>query len=194
MPILGTIASQVPGKISVAAFESIATTLVGSGGASSVTFSSIPSTYKHLQLRYIGRATWQYGDSLVVRLNNDTTNGNYPYTHALYANGTTVAAYADNGDTQPAIGYLMPGNGSYSTTNMFASGVIDLLDYASTNKNKVMRNLYGAENSYTGSAPLPLGLASTVWLNTAAVSTITITASYSSLAQNSHFALYGIKG
>ena len=176
------------------AFDSIATVLVGSGGSSTVTFSSIPSTYKHLQLRYIARATWQYGDSLLVRLNGDTTSGNYPYTHYLTGNGAAASSGADNSSPQPAIGYLMPGTGSYSQAGMFSTGVIDILDYKSTNKNKVMKNIMGSDNNYTGNAGLPSGLTSTVWLNTAAVSTITITAVNSTLAQHSHFALYGIKG
>lgn len=32
-------------------YDSIATTTVGAGGAASITFSSIPSTYQHLQIR-----------------------------------------------------------------------------------------------------------------------------------------------
>ena len=36
-------------------YDSIATVVVGSGGASSITFSSVPSTYKHLQIRFIAR-------------------------------------------------------------------------------------------------------------------------------------------
>jgi hypothetical protein len=194
MPILGTTSSPAKNFLVSPSFESIATQIVGAGGAASITFSSIPSTYKHLQLRYIGRATWQYGDSVVVRFNGDTTSSNYPYVHAVYANGTTAAAYNDNASPQPAIGYLMPGNGSYSTANMFATGILDILDYSSNNKNKVMRNLYGSDNNYTGSAGLPTALSSAVWLNTAAVSSVTVTAAYSNLAQYSHFALYGIKG
>ena len=51
MPILGVIASQITGHLSTNSFESIQTVTVGSGGQSSISFSSIPSTYKHLQLR-----------------------------------------------------------------------------------------------------------------------------------------------
>jgi len=176
------------------AFDSIATVLVGSGGSSTVTFSSIPSTYKHLQLRYIARSSWQYGDNIIVRLNGDTTSANYPYTHYLTGNGSAAGSANDNAAPQPGIGYLMPGTGSYSAAGMFSTGVLDILDYKSTNKNKTMKNFSGADNNYTGSAGLPSGLVSTVWLNTAAVSTITITGANSNFVQHSHFALYGIKG
>ena len=55
MPILGIIASSIQGS-KTTAYESIATQTVGAGGVASVTFSSIPSTYKHLQLRIMSRA------------------------------------------------------------------------------------------------------------------------------------------
>ena len=52
-PILGIYASQISGHLFApsGAYDSIATTTVGAGGASSITFSSIPSTYTHLQVR-----------------------------------------------------------------------------------------------------------------------------------------------
>jgi hypothetical protein len=54
MPILGIIASS---KLTVSnSYESIATTTVGSGGSATVTFSSIPATYKHLQVRTLIRS------------------------------------------------------------------------------------------------------------------------------------------
>ena len=54
MPILGIIASSQQGGISSTAYESIATVTLGSA-ASTINFSSIPSRYQHLQLRFIGR-------------------------------------------------------------------------------------------------------------------------------------------
>ena len=57
-------------------FESIATTTVGSGGIADVTFSSIPATYTHLQLRGIARTNRADSnqDAVVVRFNSDTGN------------------------------------------------------------------------------------------------------------------------
>ena len=192
---VGIYASQISGHLWApnGAYDALATVTVPSGGVSSVTFAGIPQGYKHLQLRYIARATWQYGDSLVVRFNNDSTSSNYPYTHYLSGNGSSASGSADNTAPQPQIGYLMPGAGSYSTSGMFAAGVLDVLDYGSTTKNKVMRSLYGADNNYTGSAGLPIVLASTMWTNTAAVTTINLTAASSNFAEYTQFALYGVK-
>ena len=50
------------GESSMGAFESIATAVVDSSGASSITFSNIPQTYKNLQIRYIARNQGSSGD------------------------------------------------------------------------------------------------------------------------------------
>ena len=49
MPILGIMASQISGHLSNPSYESIATYTVGAGGSSTMVFSSIPQTYKHLE-------------------------------------------------------------------------------------------------------------------------------------------------
>ena len=60
MPILGIIASSHVNFIPTGSFSSIATVTVGSGGSSTVSFISIPQTYKHLQLRGIAKGTTSY--------------------------------------------------------------------------------------------------------------------------------------
>ena len=55
MPILGVIDSAKTGNLS--SYESIQTITVGSGGASTIVFSSIPSTYAHLQIRALNITT-----------------------------------------------------------------------------------------------------------------------------------------
>ena len=81
---LGIYASQISGHLSTNNFSSIATVTVGSGGASSITFSSIPSTYTHLQLRIMGFTTGavNYG----IQFNGDS-GGNYSY-HYLDGSAT----------------------------------------------------------------------------------------------------------
>jgi hypothetical protein len=173
-------------------YDSIATSTVGSGGTSTITFSSIPSTYKHLQLRYIGRtnrATYS-SDSLAIRFNSDS-GSNYSY-HLLYGQGSSVSAAAVTSTT------LMesPTSTTTAAANPFAGGIIDVLDYASTNKNKTLRTLGGFDNN-NGSANLEgyVTFASGLWMNTAAINTITLTPKNGSLfTEYSSFALYGIKG
>jgi len=69
-PILGILASQNYPRIN-GAYESIATTTV-STSVSSITFSSIPATYTHLQLRWIARSDRAAAQDFVdIRLNSD---------------------------------------------------------------------------------------------------------------------------
>jgi len=178
-PILGIIASSISGSISSNSFESIATVTVGSGGASYAEFTSIPSTYTHLQVR--GMLKNSSNDGILMRLNSDT-GSNYS-AHYLYGNGTS--AFGDN-SVPTSYFYLASG----STSVQPSAFVMDLLDYANVNKYKTGRILSGTEVNGSGSY---VWLFSGNWRNTAAVSTIRIYPNAGTLQQYSHFALYGIK-
>ena len=163
------------------AYDSIATTTVGAGGTSTITFSSIPSTYTHLQIRYLNTTSTVY-QNLVFRFNSDT-GSNYAW-HRLLGDGTSTVADAVSTTTSMNIGR------SGTSASNFAGGVFDLLDYANTNKYKTARSLYGTDGNGSGAIFLGSGL----WQSTSAVSTITITSAAGNFDQYSSFALYGIKG
>jgi len=168
-------------------YESIATVLVGSAGASSVTFSNIPQTYKHLQLRIIARTTFNNNDDyLSMRFNGDS-GANYTY-HGLYALNTTPGAYGSGNQTILSLQRVA----GASAANTFGIVVADILDYTSVNKFKTFRNLGGCEDNTQGSVYLHSG----VWQNTAAITSVQIFGgnASSTLVQHSHFALYGIRG
>lgn len=180
------------------AFESISTVNVESGGTSSVIFSSIPSTYKHLQLRYIvqtNRST--YGvDSLNMRVGvSSSDTGNNYSRHYLLGNGSTPEA-AGSG----TVNSWQLINGSATTTAgtyIFGAGVIDILDYQNTNKYKTLRALGGVEHngSVGGYQTGNINFTSGSWQSTSAIGYIEITSSTSNtIQQYSQFALYGIKG
>jgi len=180
-PILGIFASQISGHLFApsGAYDSIATTTVGAGGASSITFSSIPSTYTHLQIRGISKMS--SGASLYMQLNSDT-GSNYA-RHFLNGNGSTTGAGGNSSFTNMFVGTTA------NATSTFGANVIDILDYANTNKYTTSRSLSGADANGSGFLQFMSGL----WMNTAAVTTITITGD-SNFDQYSQFALYGIKG
>ena len=166
-------------------YESIATVTVGAGGSASVSFSSIPSTYKHLQIRALSRTDRAVTyTSNIIRFNSDTTNTNYSQ-HELLGNGT--AASAGGGANSP-IYTLIPGTST--TASVFEGDVIDILDYADTNKYKTVRILSGYDGNGSGVAFFGSGS----WRNTAAISSISLTATSGNIVQYSSFALYGIKG
>lgn len=161
-------------------YESIATVDVGAGGVSSVTFSGIPSTYKHLQIRLIAQSN-QSSTSGVMQFNGDTAS-NYS-NHYLSGDGSSAAA----GSLLSSFMYsnYIP---SSSNTNVFGAGVIDILDYSDTNKYTTFRSLSGGDLNGSGIAALYSGS----WRNTAAITSITLTRGVGLLSQYSSFALYGV--
>jgi hypothetical protein len=168
-------------------YESISTVTVGGGGSSSITFSSIPSTYKHLQVRGIGRTTnsGTLGNPGIT-FNGDSSVSNYTM-HILYGDGASAAAFGGGAGTGTDTSIT---TGSTAGSNIFGVAVIDLLDYASTNKYKTVRSLTGADLNGSGT----IRLYSNLWMNTSAISSITLTPTASaSYSQYSQFALYGIK-
>jgi hypothetical protein len=168
-------------------FDSIATVTVGSGGAANVEFTSIPSTYTHLQIRGIAKSDNNGSlDNLQMQFNSDTA-ANYK-SHFLYGTGSTVGAGVAASDNLMLASRVTGGNSSYA--NIFGSFVIDILDYANTNKYKVHRSLSGHDENGLGEIFFESGL----WRNTNAITSIKLYAQDFNWKQYSHFALYGIKG
>ncbi len=157
-----------------------------SSSASSVEFTNIPQTYKHLEIRSIAKDTAQASGSfnLRARFNNDS-GSNYTL-HRLFGQGSSASADAYTGQTSFIAGNVAA-NG-YS--GVYGAGVCQILDYTSTNKNKTVRTLSGADVNGTGGY---IFFTSNLWLNTAAVTSITILTDATALAANSSFALYGIQ-
>ena len=191
-PILGIYASQISGHLVTNNYSSISTVTVGSGGTSSITFSSIPSTYSHLQVRAITRSnrTSDINDVFAITLNSDTTSGNY-YAHILFGNGSSTGAFSSqtaNGSAGMYVGLWQAS--STTTANVFGSAILDVLDYANTNKNKTLRALTGFDANGSGS----IGLQSGAWFSTSAVNSITFFPVFgTSFNQYTQFALYGVK-
>lgn len=168
-------------------YESIATTTLSST-ATSVTFSSIPDTYRHLQLRVMTRFAGNDG-GFGFYYNGDTNPGNYRSHFIL------------NGSASNPVGYTI-GDGymSWTTANnswtagFYTTFIVDITNYTSTNKNKVSKTMSGA---VTPSNQFQT-FSQTWWNNQNAINSIRFDATAqggtSSFAANSTFALYGIKG
>ena len=184
-PILGIWASA-NSAAAATSFESIATVTVGSGGSSTVTFSSIPSTYAHLQIRAIVRGDGGNTDNgFYLRLNSDSGTN---YTrHRIRGDGSSASASANTSLDYAAQGG-MPAGGA--AANIFGTLIVDILDYADTNKYTTIRSLIGEDRNGAGS----ISLTSNLWLNTNAITSILLAFDGPNMVQYSHFALYGIKG
>ena len=167
-------------------FESIAT-VTAAGGETSLTFSSIAGTYKSLQIRGIMRAS-STGTNLFFRLNSVSS-----YTsHRLKGNGTTASAAGQTGRTN----YQMEGAaGSGTGASMFGVFLVDIIDYASTSKNKTIRSISGLDdNSGATSSFITLNSALADGLGLTAVTSIVFTPELGTFSAGTTLALYGIKG
>ena len=168
------------------AFESIATTVLGSS-TPTITFSSIPATYKHLQLRYEARTDRANNEDIVqIRFNTDS-GANYS-RHYLFGDGASLGSGGVANETR----MLTDGcTGASATSGIFGVGIVDVIDYADVNKYKTLRGLTAYDRNGGGLIVVNSGS----WRSTVAINTITVTSYYASnFVQYSHFALYGIKG
>lgn len=161
-----------------------------SGSAFSfATFNSIPSTFTHLQLRVFGRATFNNGGfNGSVYLTFNGSSANYGQRHTLSGNGSSASSFAGTSSNQIALIGVVSDAGSIA--NNYGCAIIDILDYANTNKNKTVRVIGGADNNGTANFGA-VSLGSQAWLDTAAITSIQV-GTDATFAANSHIALYGI--
>ena len=141
-----------------------------SSSASSVTFSSIPATYRDLIVIAEEDSTNAAG-TLELRFNGDT-GANYPW---VWMRGSGTAASSTTGPG-PFIGYT-----GYNNTSSF--NIIHIMDYSATDKHKS----YLLRQEIAGFHTVALAGG---WANTAAITSITLAAT--TLASGSTFYLYGI--
>lgn len=164
--------------------EPIASTLLSSSTAG-VVFDSIPSTYKHLQLRIFLNNS---GDNnFYLQMNGDRTASNY-FSHYMVGNGTSTYAGYYSTDPGAYIGFA-----AYS--GYFGAYVVDILDYTSTAKNKTVRSLHGYDTN--SSVNQFVGLVSSAWANASTpIESLRIftTAGSGTMGANTRISLYGIKG
>jgi hypothetical protein len=186
-PILGIMASS---KLTVqSSYESIQT-VTAAGGETTLSLTSIPQTYTHLQIRTMNRfaqsATgWTYYG---IGFNSNATG--YAY-HALWGNGSIPATEA--AATQTSIYTYYSIINAQTPTDARAVGIIDIHDYTSTTKNTTVRYRHGFDVNGNGYIVLGSGF----WNNTAAVTSIQfkdINTGSNGFLAGTTFALYGIKG
>lgn len=179
--------SQGGGSGGLDAFQLISTTVLGTA-QSSVTFSSIPSTFRSLQLRVVGRSAQAANyDSWFFRVNGDSGN-NYAYKDIDFS-----STAATSNQATPTSGVVAVGlHAANSPANNFGSFVVDILGNNVTTRKTSLRGFGGAfyfPPGSTGAASVFAG----VWNNTAVVTSLTVsTNSASNLIAGSRFSLYGV--
>lgn len=162
-------------------YDSIATS--SPTAANTITFSSIPSNYKHLQVRFLVNQT--DGSTMRLRLNGDSSTSSYT-EHQLDTNGASVSAGGNGSGIVSGIAVATANN----TTGIFTTGIIDIHDYSSSSKNKTVRIFAGRERNGSGDIYLRSGL----YISTTTVSSLTLYVAGANFTSGSTFALYGVKG
>jgi hypothetical protein len=188
MNILGIISSSITAGLNTdnGTIFPIRSTVVPSGGTSYIEFTSIPSTYTHLQVRGITFGTAAPSGSMLFQMNGDT-NSNYN-SHILGGNGTVPSAYSTGSETSGRFyGYY----DNLSNTSYPLAFIMDILDYTNTNKNKTVRTLSGMDKNGTNYGEV--FIYSSVWRSNSAVNSLRLYCGGQNLGQYTYFALYGIK-
>ena len=187
--VLGSFSSGV--AASTSSYESIASA-TGTGSSGTITFSSIPATYASLQIRGITRNTNAATSSNALRLNfnGDDSSSNYAF-HTLNGDGSNANAAGTSGFSYIQAVGVVPQNSA--TANLVGAVIIDIHDYASTTKNKTVR-IFGGSDRNAADTTYKVNLASGLWVDTSAISSVSIVSASASWGTQTTFALYGIKG
>lgn len=158
-------------------------TINGTGSSGSITFSSIPQTYKHLQIRYVAKNT---SSATQINITINGVNSAVYSAHTLLGNGSTITSTSSVSQTSVGLNNSMS---SSTMTNALAVGVIDLLDYSSNSKNTTIKAMYGIADDI-GRVSLSSGL----YNQTNPVTSLTLSCSADNFSSLTRFSIYGLKG
>jgi len=151
-------------------YTALATVTLGAS-ASSVTFSSIPATYRDLILVFAGTVSTAQG--LKVQFNADATDGNYSRVY-MYGDGSSAVSESFSNSRALEVG-------TSQTT-----ATLQVMDYSATDKHKTQLSRGGPADS------LVLAQASR-WANTAAITSLGIVADGgTTISTGTVISLYGV--
>jgi hypothetical protein len=161
----------------------IASVEVGSAGASSMAFSSIPQGYTDLKLVFSARvSTGTAGtDQMLISFNGLTTNFSM---RILYGSGT-AAGSINNGGNERLIGWI---DNSGNTAYTFSNGETYIPNYSGAT-NKSLSTDVVLENNATA---VYTTMASNLWSSSAAITSLTLAPAAGSFEQYTTATLYGI--
>jgi hypothetical protein len=153
-------------------YTPLATVTLGTA-TTSVTFSSIPSTYRDLILVHNGTSSNSDVNSVIARFNSDSGN-NYPGLNMTADGSGSSVSYTING---------IPVN---YTKNVVGSGICQIFDYSATNKHKTAIARHNSGGS-------DVRAISGRWANSAAINSITLVIDTGlSFSTGTIFSLYGV--
>ena len=166
-------------------YVAIATVTVGSGGANTIVFSSIPATYTDLELKLSARSSRNAGahSGLYVKFNTSTTGYSF---RCLEVNDTNVRSTNNASQVMATI------NQDTDTASTFSNLSMYIPNYAGSNNKSLSIDEVTENNS---SSTYQLGMIAGLWSNSSAITDITLTVENGSFdfKQYSTATLYGIK-
>ena len=165
-------------------FESIATVTATGSSTTTLSLTSIPSTYKSLQVRFNYASVSNAGATVGITYNG-VTSSSYVYHYLTGAQGSVQPG------AQSATTSFSPQGALNAVRTTYPHvGILDIIDYASTSKNKTSRVFFGRDENTTNTGEV--SLVSNLFLSTSAISSITFTIDSDAFAAGSTIALYGI--
>lgn len=196
---LGFMGAGISGHLILpSSFESIATVSFASNTNGNATFTSIPQTYKHLQLRVRANnlsAPFVGNYNLYMNMNNDS-NANYT-AHTMYSDLASGNIAASDFNSNNSMNFQKAClNSTSSTYSYFAYTIIDIYNYANTSMYKSAMSMSGgfdftgnATSSSNNGASLDLN----TWKSTSAITRLDLSCSYGAWGAGCSVSLYGIK-
>jgi hypothetical protein len=159
----------------------IKTVTVGSGGASSIDFNSIPQTYTDLLIVLSTRSSRSnHSDEVDIKFNGVTTNLSVRY---LSADGASVGT-----GTAPVV-FIGYSSGSTTSANTFGNCQVYIPNYTAGINKSISADGTAETNATYAARSINAGL----WNSTAAITSISLYSdSASTLQQYSTASLYGI--
>ena len=161
-------------------YKLISSVTVGSGGASSIDFTSIPQTYTDLVLKVSSRMTnGSNNDLIYLTLNSSTSSFT---TRWLYGSGSGTSSATD--------ARLLGWTSNYNdTANTFGNAEVYIPNYTGSNYKSVSWDGVGENNATAAEASLSAQL----WSNTAAITSVSLVPGAGTFVQYSTAYLYGVE-
>lgn len=169
-------------------YIAIASTTVGAGGASNVTFSSIPQTYTDLIV--MGSARSVSSGSGRIRINYNNASDSAFSTKVLWGTGAGAGSFSETG-SQNMI--ASPYSMANDTANTFTNFQIYIPNYASSKYKNLSSDAVKENNTSTITNYEGMNFSVGIWASASAITTLVIGSEGGNLTQYSTFTLYGIK-
>lgn len=159
--------------------------------SASLSFTSIPQTYTHLQIRGVFNKGATGTPQMNLRINNVTTNSYTGYQYGWYYNGSANELRSWSGGTSGSAIFGPGFWGSLPTLNVAGGWIFNIADYTNSSSRKSLHSTYGyarATNNYEY-------FMGTQFLNTNdAITRLDIyTSDGSTLGNGSRVSIYGVK-